>query len=229
MPNERILAIAKSELMLELDGVKEPWLWDRAQRVLRSARGLAESLRTVEAQIERDALETAALFHATGWSEQVRAGQVQRWQLLARPTNDVQRELAASILQEKAAHLLPARILRIACDAIRQSSAKDTQVPEARLLGDAIALDEMGAIYIVQQMRNYAAEGRDLAQFVETWKRQQEYRYWELRLQNGFRCDVSRDLARRRLHAVQQFAESLGSEISNEPASRDSQRGPSGS
>src|SRR5262245_3914325 len=141
MPNERIQAIAKAELVLEAEGGREPWLWDRAQRVLRTARWLSEALRNVEAQVERDALEAAALFHATGWSEQARAGQVQRWQLLARPTNDVQRELAASILQEKVAQLLPARILRIACDAIRQSSAKDTQVPEARLLGDAIALD----------------------------------------------------------------------------------------
>lgn len=214
MGNERILAIAKTELVLETDTGREPWLWDRAQRVLRLSRVLADMIRPT--QLEREALEVAALFHPSGWSEQFRAGQVMRSQLLARPTNDVQRELAASILQEKVAHLLPARVLRIACDAVRQSSAKDTQLPEAWILGDAIGLDEVGAIYVVQQVRNYAAEGRDLSQFIETWKRQQEYQYWDLRLQNGLRFDISRVLARRRLEAVHHFATALAAEIGSE-------------
>lgn len=220
MPNERLLSLAKTELVLELDGGVEPWLWQRTERVVRMAGALADVLLPLKVVVERDALEAAALFHATGWSEQVRARQLDRWQLLARPTNDVQRELAASILQEKAAQHLPARTLRIASDAIRQSGANQTQVAEARVLGDAIGLDEVGAAYIAQQVRNYAAEGRSLSHFVQIWKRQQEYGFWELRLQNGFHFDAARQLARRRLQIVQRFVDALADEQCDEPQLR---------
>jgi hypothetical protein len=155
------------------------------------------------------ALPAAALFHDAGWAVQVKQGRAERSQVLGRPTNDIQRELGAGMMQEQIGHLLPAAALRIAGDAIRQCNDREATLIEARLLADADNLDEFGVLNVLRQFRQYQSEGRSVEQLLASWARQHEYRYWDARLNDGFHFETTRELARRRLAAVELFMSAL--------------------
>jgi hypothetical protein len=159
------------------------------------------------------ALAAAALFHDAGWVLDLHQGRCERWQLLTRPTNDIQRELGAAMLQEEAGPLLAPGTARLAADAIRACNDRKTNLLEARILAESEALDEIGTLYVLRQFRQYQAEGRPLQQLVDSWRRQQEYRYWEVRLNDGFRYESTRALARQRLVAVEAFFTALDSDL----------------
>ncbi len=84
---------------------------------------------------------------------------------------------------------------------------------EARLLAEAENLDELSVVYVLRQYRQYQAENRPLSQLVDTWRRQQEYRYWEVRLNDGFHWQTTRALARQRLAAVDAFMQALDRDL----------------
>jgi hypothetical protein len=166
--------------------------------------------------VDRAALAVAALFHDAGWVLEYHQGRCERGQLLTRPTNDLQRELGAAMLLEEAGPLLPAPIARLAADAIRQCNDRRTRLLEAILLAEAEALDEVGVIYVLRQFRQYQAEGRPLQQLADTWRRQQEYHYWDVRLNHSFRFETTRELARQRLAAVDAFMAALDRDLRGE-------------
>jgi len=206
MQIERLLLPAKHLLMLPIDeATSDPWLWEHGERVLRLAQMIAMLPALQAASADLTALAAAALFHDAGWVVEFQQGRWKRWQILGRPTNDIQRELGAALLQEHVGPLLPGATMRLACDAIRQCNDRSTTLLEARLLAEAEALDEVGTMYVLHQFRQYQAEGRPLQQLANGWQRQKEYKYWELRLSEGFRYEATRELARRRLEAVDAF------------------------
>ncbi|MCK4342338.1 MAG: HD domain-containing protein [Phycisphaerae bacterium] len=210
MQIERLVPLAKQLLAVAIDETtSDLWLWEHSERVMRLTRMIAAVPDVGGQSADLTALAAAALFHDAGWTVEFQQGKWKRWQLLGRPTNDIQRELGAALLQEEAGPLLPGPTARLAGDAIRQCNNRDTQLLEAHILAEAEALDEVGTVYLLRQFRQYQAEGRPLQQLVDSWQRQKEYRYWELRLNDGFRYDVTRELARRRLEAVEAFMTAL--------------------
>lgn len=210
MQVERLLPLARQLLALPLgESHRDWWLWEHAERVMQLTQRVAELPEVGGAKADRTALAAAALFHDAGWALEVHQGRVERWQVLTRPTNDIQRELGAAMLLEEAGHLLPAATARLAADAIRHCNDRRTTLLEAKILAESEALDEFGITYVLRQFRQYQAEGRPLQQLVDTWRRQQEYRYWDVRLADGFRWDTPRCLARARLDAVDAFMTAL--------------------
>jgi hypothetical protein len=208
-----LLAVARDSLVLRSDGVADDlWLWEHAERVMRLARMLAllPEVREIGGDAPHQAgVAVAALFADAGWAVQVRRGEVGRWQVLARPTNDIQRELGVGVLQDHAAKLLPAETTDIAVRAIRECNDRYTRLPEARVLSEAENLDEIGVMYVLRQFRQYQAEGRPLEQLVVSWNRQLEYRFWEARINDCLRWETTRHIARERLKAVEQFMSAL--------------------
>ena len=214
MQMERLVPLARRLLVLPLDDARnELWLWEHSERVMRLTQALPRIPELQGQPIDLEALVAAALFHDAGWALDTQQGRVARWQLLTRPTNDIQRELGAAMLLEEAGHLMPAPLARLAADAIRQCNDRRTPLREARILAEAEALDELGAMYLLRQFRHYQGEGRPLQQIVDTWQRQKEYRYWDVRLNNGFHFETTRGLARRRLQAIDTFMSNLGSDL----------------
>lgn len=214
---ERIVAAARDLLTISGQGFKDAFLFEHSLRVMRLSRRLAEVSEYRAKSPDAAALELAALFHDAGWALQFSQGRVERWQLLNRPTNDVQRELGAVVLLERIGDLSPAKTARLAAEAIRQCNDRNTSLVEARILADAESLDEIGLIYLLRQYRLYQADGRSLEQLLTTWQRRREYRYWDARLQDGFRSDAAREIARRRV----QRAEAFVAELSHEHAGDD--------
>jgi hypothetical protein len=155
------------------------------------------------------AVSIAALFHDAGWAVQVREGQVSPWLVLNRPTNDLQRELGAALLVEKCAKLVPAEILTVAAEAVRQCNDRYTSLPEAQVLSESESLDDIGLTYVLRQFRQAQAEGRPLEQLLQNWSRQVEYRYWDARINDCLRWEATRVLARERLKAVEAFMSAL--------------------
>ncbi len=214
MQLERLISLAKHLLIVALDETSsDPWLWEHSERVMHLARFIARLPEVHGQSADLTALSAAALFHDAGWTLEYHQGRWKRWQLLARPTNDIQRELGAAMLQEEAAALLPAPVARLASETIRHCNNRSTTLLEARILAEAEALDELGMTYVLRQFRQYQAEGRPLQQLPGTWQRQKEYRYWELRLADGFHYETTRSLARRRLESVEAFMTALARDL----------------
>lgn len=216
MQTERLVERARQLLSVPLDEgpAADTWLLEHSERVQRLTQLIASSADLADRGADPVALAGAALFHDAGWMVEFRQGRWKRWQLLSRPTNDIQRELGAALFVEQAAHLLPAASARIAADAIRQCNSHGTRLLEAQILAEAEALDEVSTLYVLRQFRIYQAEGRPLRQLVESWQRQQEYRFWDLRLNDGFRFEITRELARRRLADVHTFISALARDLS---------------
>jgi len=212
---ERIVPIARQLLVIQVDEEqRDPWLWERAWRVSRLTQLVGRIPEVADQPVELLALAVAGLFHCAGWATQAQQGRIGRWQLLARPTNEIQRELGAALLQEHAAHLLPPKVARLAAEAIRQCNDRNTSLLEAQLLAEAENLDDLSMLYVLRQFRQYQAEGRPLVQLVESWERQKEYRYWEVRVTEGLRFASTRELARQRLEAVEAFMRALTRDLS---------------
>lgn len=206
MATDRVLPLARQLLTIEVDeSHQDLWLWEHSERVMRLAARLVGALEIDPAALNLDALLTAAMFHDAGWAVEHQQGRWNRWQLLSRPTNEIQRELAAAMLQEETGHLLPAATVGRAAEAIRHCNDRRADLLEARILNDAEALDEMSPMYVLRQFRLYQGEGRPVAQLADTWERLREYRYWDVRLNDSFRFDRTRALARQRLAAVDAF------------------------
>jgi hypothetical protein len=217
MPIERVIPLAKQLLTVPMGDTRQDlWLWEHSERVMHLVQMLADVPEVGARPVDRAALAVAALFHDAGWVLEYHQGRCERGQLLTRPTNDLQRELGAAMLLEEAGPLLPAPIARLAADAIRQCNDRRTRLLEAILLAEAEALDEVGVIYVLRQFRQYQAEGRPLQQLADTWRRQQEYHYWDVRLNHSFRFETTRELARQRLAAVDAFMAALDRDLRGE-------------
>jgi hypothetical protein len=206
---EPVVAVAKELLILPGEGSSSDlWLWEHAERVMHLAQVLVllpEAHEIGADEPDQTAVGVAALFADAGWAVQVARGEVSHWQVLRRPTNDIQRELGLGALQEHAAHLLPEEMVKTAVLAIRECNDRYTKVPEARALCEAENLDEIGVMYVLRQFRQYQAEGRPLEQLVVSWGRQLEYRYWDAWINDCLRWETTRHIARERLKAVEQF------------------------
>ncbi len=206
MQIERVIPRAKQLLSIPIDdNAQDLWLWEHAERVMHLTQSIAALPDVDGSTADLTALILAALFHDAGWISEYQQGRYQRWQLLTRPTNDIQRELGAALLQEEVGQIFSGPTLHTAIEAIRHCNNRHTDLLEAHILAEAEALDEVGVTYVLRQFRQYQAEGRPLEQLANSWQRQQEYRYWEVRLNDGFRYESTRQLARRRLHTVELF------------------------
>jgi hypothetical protein len=211
---ERVETVARELLTITVDdGQRDPWLWERAERVMHLTQLVARIPELADQAVDLVAVAAAGLFHCAGWVAQTQRDRLNRWHLLSRPTSDIQRELGAALLLEHAAPLLPPKTARLAADAVRQCNERGASLKEAQILAEAEGLDDVGLMCVLRLLRLYQAEGRPLRQLLTGWQRQQEYHYWEARLNDGFRFETTRKTARDRLQAVDVFMQSLGREL----------------
>lgn len=210
---EPVLIEAERLLVLPTGNGRDLWLWEHSLRVMRLAEMLATMPDLEAEQPDPTAAALAGLFYDAGWAIQARDGGLLPSQVLARPTSNIQRELAAGALIERCARRIEPEIASLAADAIRECNNRQTTMPEARVVSEAANLDEFGIMYAVRQLRQVHAEGRRIEDVLSSWNKQREYRYWEARL-DGLRFGLSRDIARDRLNALADFMDALAREAS---------------
>jgi hypothetical protein len=212
---DAVVARAREHLVIiAVRDVPDLWLWERCLRLMRLTQLLTGVPELASERPDPTAAAVAGLFHDAGWALQVRSGQTAPWQVLTRPTNDIQRELAANLLQEIIAGLLPAETLELAVETLRQCNNRLTTMPEAQVVTEAANLDEVGVLYVLRQFRQNLAEGRPLEHLLSQWARLHEYKYWEARINDCLRFEISRRLAHQRLMAVEEFMSALSREMS---------------
>jgi len=130
-------------------------------------------------------------------------------------------ELAADQLKE----LLPAADLELLAKILREHRQRETQLSEAKLLADAVTLEEFGLVGLWNLWRQFHAAGKTLEQFVKLWKAQHDYSYWESRLRDGFHFETSRRTAKERLGYMRGIyerlqQEQLGEDVGGNPMGR---------
>lgn len=210
---QRISALARSLLTPKTpDAAQDLFVWQHSERVMRLAGMIARLPDFADERVDRTGLAIAALFHDAGWVVQRGRERLDRAGLLARPTSDIQRELAAGLVREHLAGLTGSATLEIAVEAIRQCNDRGANLIEAKILAEAENLDEIGAMYLLKQIRQYEFDGRGVVELLQSRNRQREYGYWEARIRDCFRFEAVRRLAQARLNAVLGFISALGCE-----------------
>jgi HD superfamily phosphodiesterase len=209
-PLSSVLTRAKESLIVR-EGAESAdlWLWEHSERVMNLAQMLALLPEIGPERPDQTIVAVGALFHDAGWAVQLRQGRIDRWHVLSRPTNDLQRELGAGELRRLLSGVLDAEVIDTAAEAIRQCNDRYTTMVEAQVLAEAENLDEIGLMYVLRQFRQYQAEGRPLEQLILSWSRQLEYHYWDARINDCLRFPTSHRLARERLKVVEQFMSAL--------------------
>ncbi len=190
------------------DGVQDHFLWEHTVRVTGSIPHIVRLSGVNRAEIDLLGLFIASLYHNAGWVLQVRDRATDRFEVLAKPTSDMQRELAAGLVEETLREPAGAGSIDVASRAIRQMNSRSTDMLEAQILADAEGLDEIGPLFFWQMVRHQSARGRAIEACIEAWKSKQEYDFWNARL-NRFRFDAVRRVARARLRALEQYIEAV--------------------
>lgn len=132
-----------------------------------------------------------------------------------RPARSTLRERA-----EEAAELL----LNVAPDAdeglldrttrlLQEMPHRSPMVDEARLLADAVNLDDFGVTGLVQQMIQLGRQGEGVLQLADGLEKREQYGYWDARLKDGFHFEPVRQIARRRLDNARHLALLLLTEL----------------
>jgi hypothetical protein len=201
-----IQAVATKILATKLPGQTDlsRYGYDRAQRVQRAIDKLVPA---VGERIDRADLAKIAVFFV-GVAQNV-AGP-------GKTPDDQAYGDAAELASDQLKDLLPHHDLDTMLNILQEHRKRDTGVPEARLLSDAVALEEFGLVGFWNQNRQFHAAGKSLEQLLKLWKAQHDYSYWESRLRDGFHYEAARRTAKDRLANMKDLYERLQREHNGE-------------
>lgn len=187
----------------------DPTVWEHSARVARIAASLAKLPEVRGDSLNVEALLVSALYHDIGWVLQCRAGQINREDLLLRPTTDHCRDMAADWIVANLRSLVQGGIVERAASAIRQYGDRRTNLIEARILADADNLDQIGPLALDRMIRKCRGEGKTTELLLAAWQRQEEYHYWQARIKESFHFAAVRALAEQRYQALRRFMHDL--------------------
>ncbi len=205
-----IFSIARNDLVIVTDtGEQDVFLWEHSSRVARSAQLIAQ-LPDVQAHSPDEcAVVAAGLYHDASWAVQYHEGEIERTEILRRPTSKAHRKRGAALMEQSLAELIPEKSLRRAADTILALSDRDPERVEAQVSADAENLDEFGLLAFCPAILRSAHDGKGVQATIDTWHRKKEYQFWTARLNESFRFDPVRALARKRLAQYERAMQEL--------------------
>ncbi len=83
---------------------------------------------------------------------------------------------------------------------------------EAKLLADAINLDDFSVTGVINQAVQLGLQGSGVKQLIEGLEKRAQYGYWDARSKEGFHFEPVRQMARKRLEGVRHLAAQLQAE-----------------
>lgn len=216
---DAVFSRAREDLViLDAQGKEDVFLWERGQRVAGSVVWIADLADKSQDTIDQDALLAAALYHDSGWALQCRDGEITHSAILNAPTNDAQRELAASLIRKRLADLLKASSIKRAAQAVGLAHRHASTLLEAQVLADALNLDDIGTLSVWQISRRHALEGKGVQEAIVNWQTRNQYDYWGALIRN-MHFSAVQTLARRRLRAAESYMAELAREQSGQDLS----------
>ncbi len=84
---------------------------------------------------------------------------------------------------------------------------------EAKILADALNLEDFGIIGLVLQTIQLGLQGEGVNDLSDALEKREEYGYWEARLKDGFHFEQIRVIANKRLASTRRVAKILGDEL----------------
>lgn len=121
-------------------------------------------------------------------------------------------ELLVGLASDHADEALLDRTTRVLHEVAHRKPAMD----EARVLADAINLEDFSVAGLFVQTIELTRNGDGLLQLVDGIDKREQYGYWDARLKDGFHFEPVRKLARARLEHVRKVAAMLASELSED-------------
>jgi hypothetical protein len=101
---------------------------------------------------------------------------------------------------------------------LQQVYQRNPQDDQAKLLADALNLEDFGVAGLIAQAIMLGRQGGGVAQVAEGCIKREQYGYWEARLKDGFHFEQSRHLARKRLEQARKVAAILIAELQEDGA-----------
>lgn len=118
-------------------------------------------------------------------------------------------EMLVGLLEETADESLLDRTTRM----LHEMPHRTPMLDEAKLLADAVNLDDFGVIGIVNQITQLARQGEGLALFADGLQKREQYGYWEARIREGFHFMAVRNIAEARLARAREVAKLLTADM----------------
>jgi hypothetical protein len=127
-------------------------------------------------------------------------------------------EEAAELLLELSLDIDDALLDRTA-RILHEMPHRQPMLDEAKLLADALNLDDFGVTGLLNQAATGAVQGEGILQLADGLQKREIYGYWEARLKDGFHFEPVRLLARRRLDNARHVALLLSTELKEDGSS----------
>ena len=195
--------ISQALQIVDAQGVRGRRLLDGSQRLCRLVhRLLGMGLIPVPADVE--ALEPACAALQLTLREGMSGGE--RAPMTLKDRVESAGEMLISLVQGEAPLL--DRTVRL----LRQVPQRQPTLAEARLLADAVNLEDFGISGVLTMMTSVTLAGDGVTQLAEAWRTKEQYGYWDARLAR-FHFPAVREIARVRLDNARKTMELLGSEL----------------
>ncbi len=118
-------------------------------------------------------------------------------------------ELLVSLLGSDVDEPLLDRTTRLLQEVPHRSPVLD----DAKLLADAVNLDDFGVTGLMFQMIQLGLQGEGVAELSLAADKREQYGYWQARLKDGFHFETIRKIAEQRLESARQVAKILSDEL----------------
>jgi hypothetical protein len=118
-------------------------------------------------------------------------------------------ELTVSLLTGK----VDEAFLDQASKLLHETPKRSPKLDEARLLADAVNLDDFGLTGLVNQTIVLGIGGESVTELMAALSKREQYGYWEARLKDGFHFEAVLEIARRRLEMARKIFALLKSEL----------------
>ena len=181
-------------------------LWRRIERFI--------AMRLVHEGLDREALELAC------YAMQLpgRRGKAGAPGKPGRSTLRDRAEEAAELLAGIAGPDVDESLLDRATRVLQEMPHRSPMLDEAKLLADAVNIEDFGAIGVAVQAIQLARQGEGVLQLAEGCEKREQYGYWEARLKDGFHFEAVRQIALRRLENTRQVCSLLAEELRDDMA-----------
>ena len=210
---DAVIGIAKKTLLINpCPGNNNCRLWYRTLRVVHNVEHIINLEELIEADIPIDRFSLTAAAYFSDSALVPKDGSIVK--PAHQPEIRTAIELSAQIAAEKLSAVLSCSRTVSISRIITESANRFTKTTEAMILSDARNLDDMGAVGIFSELGAFLSDGKELSELLNSWRRKNDYRYWDARLKESFRFSSVRQLARQRFKAVASFMNQLEVEIS---------------
>ena len=182
-------------------------LTDDAARLWRRVKlFLAQGLINPDADLEATELACHALQLPMRQRKALPTGKLGRTSLKDRA------EQAAELLVSQVGDMVDESLLDRTTRLLHEVPQRSPMLDEAKLLADALNLDDFGVTGLVQQTIHLSRQGDGLKQVAEGCEKREQYGYWDARLRDGFHFEPIRRIAKRRLEHTRQVCKLLAEE-----------------